>query len=101
MSQLVCPTISRSAISARYSKMNADTDILKVNFVAQSKLYFSQLCERKCTKLPEKSHKVVTGKLVKMHDFSSLGVHIQDFAQTQLNSAQSHDCMTATFRNSG
>ena len=39
-------------------------------------------------------------KLVKLHDFSSLGVHIQDFAQTQQNVAQSHDCMTATFRKS-
>ena len=39
-------------------------------------------------------------KLVKMHDFSSLCIHIQDFAQTQLNFSHSHDCMTATFRNS-
>ena len=31
--------------------------------------------------------------MIKTHNFSSL-----DFAQTQLNFAQSHDCMMATFR---
>ena len=36
--------------------------------------------------------------IVKLHDFSSLGV--QDFAQTQQNCARSHDCVTVTFRNS-
>ena len=38
--------------------------------------------------------------LVSMGNLSSLGVHIQDFAQTQQKFAQSHDCMTATFKNS-
>ena len=39
-------------------------------------------------------------KLVEMPDFSIQGVHIQDFAQTQQNCAQSHNCMTTTFGNS-
>ena len=57
-------------------------------------------------KPPKKSHKRCKNKykkpvkLVKMHDFSSLGVQIQDFAQTQQNFPQLHDCMTATFKNS-
>ena len=36
-------------------------------------------------------------KMVKIHHFSSFGVHIQEFAQTQLNFAPSHDGETVTW----
>ena len=39
-------------------------------------------------------------KMVKQHQFSSLGVHNLDFAKTQLNFVQSHNHTTVTFRSS-
>ena len=60
-------------------------NILKVDFLAQSKLYFRKFCTRLSVKIPEKSHKSEkkTGnknvKIVKMYYFSSLGVDISIF----------------------
>ena len=41
-----------------------------------------------------------TAKEVKMHKFLARACKSQDFAQIQKKFAQSHDCMTVTFRNS-
>ena len=41
-----------------------------------------------------------TAKEVKMHKFLARACKSQDFAQIQKIFAQSHDCMTVTFRNS-
>ena len=47
----------------------------------------------KLKKTSTKSCKTCKEIIVKIHNFSSL-----DFAQTEQNCLQSHDCMTATFR---
>ena len=41
-----------------------------------------------------------TAKEVKMHKFLACACKSQDFAQIQKHFAQSHNCMTVTFRNS-
>ena len=46
-------------------------------------------------------HEEKTVKEVKTHKFVVCACKSQDFAQSQKNSAQSHDHETVTFRNSG